>query len=415
MLRRISRNPDGGVRSSLSGAILPGCASLVVPLLAVTALELPAAAIDRIAAPLLGRSADGASLFRPPAATSAHGSSYGADGTYRAPDQLVARDHVSAGHLVAPSASSTAAALAREQRNRWVGRRRWRCLVVDRGLERRAHGSVERRRSRRERRSRQRLDRRRRERCGRWFGIIVRARRGRLELTPAHPTFRVRADRVTTTKIPPARRLAMRERTRLATTPRARPGRRGRLPPILRPRLAAATEQGSKARMESPARRPLAAPTSRRPHRAGTDRAGLVRRDPARRTTRRTRMTRRATPAIRRVMTTTRLATRETLLGTTTTRTTGAATTHRATRAMRRARRRGAGELRNRSGTGRQRRGRRRLTGQLGQRAGPQQGRGRGRRERHPRELGQRPGSQQGRRCSGQLRKYARPRRRLAG
>ena len=110
MLRRISRNPDGGVRSSLSGAILPGCASLVVPLLAVTALELPAAAIDRIAAPLLGRSADGASLFRPPAATSAHGSSYGADGTYRAPDQLVARDHGSSGHLVAPSASSTAAA-----------------------------------------------------------------------------------------------------------------------------------------------------------------------------------------------------------------------------------------------------------------------------------------------------------------
>ncbi len=73
MLRRIFRNRDGGVGSSLSGAILPGCASLVVPLLAVTALELPAAAIDRMAAPLLGRSGAGASLFAPPAATSASG------------------------------------------------------------------------------------------------------------------------------------------------------------------------------------------------------------------------------------------------------------------------------------------------------------------------------------------------------
>ena len=68
MLRRIFRNRDGGVGSSLSSAILPGCASLVVPLLAVTALELPAAAIDRMAAPLLGRAGGGASLFAPPAA-----------------------------------------------------------------------------------------------------------------------------------------------------------------------------------------------------------------------------------------------------------------------------------------------------------------------------------------------------------
>ena len=82
MLRRIFRNRDGGVGSSLSSAILPGCASLVVPLLAVTALELPAAAIDRIAAPLLGRSGVGASLFAPPAATSANGSWNGASGPY---------------------------------------------------------------------------------------------------------------------------------------------------------------------------------------------------------------------------------------------------------------------------------------------------------------------------------------------
>ena len=82
MLRRIFRNRDGGVGSSLSGAILPGCASLVVPLLAITALELPAAAIDRMAAPLLGRSGAGASLFAPPAATSANGSSDGASGAY---------------------------------------------------------------------------------------------------------------------------------------------------------------------------------------------------------------------------------------------------------------------------------------------------------------------------------------------
>ena len=74
MLRRIFRNPDGGVGSSLSGAILPACASLVVPLLAVTALELPAAAIDRIASPVLGHSVDAASLFRPPASSSASGS-----------------------------------------------------------------------------------------------------------------------------------------------------------------------------------------------------------------------------------------------------------------------------------------------------------------------------------------------------
>ncbi len=66
MLRRIFKNPDGGVGPSLSGVILPGCASLIVPILAVTALELPAAAIDRIAAPLLGRSSQVASLFRPP-------------------------------------------------------------------------------------------------------------------------------------------------------------------------------------------------------------------------------------------------------------------------------------------------------------------------------------------------------------
>ena len=74
MLRRIFRNPDGRVGSSLSGAILPGCASLVVPLLAVTALELPAAAIDRIASPVLGHSVDATSLFRPPASSSASGS-----------------------------------------------------------------------------------------------------------------------------------------------------------------------------------------------------------------------------------------------------------------------------------------------------------------------------------------------------
>ena len=84
MLRRIFKNRDGGVGSSLSSAILPGCASLVVPLLAVTALELPAAAIDRMAAPLLGRAGGGASLLAPPAASSASGSSNGASGPYGA-------------------------------------------------------------------------------------------------------------------------------------------------------------------------------------------------------------------------------------------------------------------------------------------------------------------------------------------
>ena len=73
MLRRVFKNPDGGVGRSLSGVILPGCASLIVPILAVTSLELPAAAIDRIAAPLLGRSTQVASLFRPPSAHSAIG------------------------------------------------------------------------------------------------------------------------------------------------------------------------------------------------------------------------------------------------------------------------------------------------------------------------------------------------------
>ncbi len=56
MLRRIGKSPDGRFKHSVSGLVLPGCASLIVPLLAATALELPAAAIDRIAAPLLGRS-----------------------------------------------------------------------------------------------------------------------------------------------------------------------------------------------------------------------------------------------------------------------------------------------------------------------------------------------------------------------
>ena len=51
MVRRIVRIADEGIGHSLSGIVFPGCAVLVVPLLAVTALELPAAAVDRIAAP----------------------------------------------------------------------------------------------------------------------------------------------------------------------------------------------------------------------------------------------------------------------------------------------------------------------------------------------------------------------------
>jgi hypothetical protein len=54
MLRRIVRNLGGGIASSFSGAVLSACAVLAVPFLALTALELPAAAIDRIAAPLSG-------------------------------------------------------------------------------------------------------------------------------------------------------------------------------------------------------------------------------------------------------------------------------------------------------------------------------------------------------------------------
>ncbi len=70
MLRRIFKNPDGG---SISSMLLPGCASLVVPILAVTALEIPAAAIDKIAAPVLGRSHDVARLFRTPVAEGGDG------------------------------------------------------------------------------------------------------------------------------------------------------------------------------------------------------------------------------------------------------------------------------------------------------------------------------------------------------
>src|SRR5688572_29181197 len=114
MLRRMSNSSDGRVRSSLSGAILPGCASLVVPLLAMTALELPASAIDRIAAPMLGRAGNGASLFRPPAATTASGSSYGTHDMLRAFDRRGVLDAVSAGTLAAPPASSVAAARASE-------------------------------------------------------------------------------------------------------------------------------------------------------------------------------------------------------------------------------------------------------------------------------------------------------------
>ena len=104
MLRRIFKNPDGGVGPSLSGVILPGCASLIVPILAVTALELPAAAIDRIAAPLLGRSSQIASLFRPPFAQSAIGDTL--------PPYVTADELVAAG-AVRPSAFSGDAVGAR--------------------------------------------------------------------------------------------------------------------------------------------------------------------------------------------------------------------------------------------------------------------------------------------------------------
>ena len=75
MLRRVTRSSNGRI-GPFSGAILPACAALLVPLLAATALELPAAAIDRIASPLLGRSDQFVSLLRPAAvqsASSAHG------------------------------------------------------------------------------------------------------------------------------------------------------------------------------------------------------------------------------------------------------------------------------------------------------------------------------------------------------
>ena len=111
MLRRIFRNRDGGVGSSLSSAILPGCASLVVPLLAVTALELPAAAIDRMAAPLLGRSGVGASLFAPAAATSANGGWSGESGPYgpyRATDGVMPFDPRFVGSLGSESAAASA-------------------------------------------------------------------------------------------------------------------------------------------------------------------------------------------------------------------------------------------------------------------------------------------------------------------
>ena len=71
MLRRITRSSNGRV-GPFSGAILPACATLLVPLLAAFALELPAAAIDRIAAPVLGRSGQLVSLLRPRVAQAAH-------------------------------------------------------------------------------------------------------------------------------------------------------------------------------------------------------------------------------------------------------------------------------------------------------------------------------------------------------
>ena len=80
----------------------------------MTALELPASAIDRIAAPMLGRAGNGASLFRPPAATTASGSSYGAHGTFRALDRRGTVDDVSAGTLAAPPLSPVAVTRASE-------------------------------------------------------------------------------------------------------------------------------------------------------------------------------------------------------------------------------------------------------------------------------------------------------------
>lgn len=68
MLRRITSTLDGRFGHSLTGVVLPACAALAVPLLALSALELPAAAVDRIAAPVLGYEAEAFAAGRPPAA-----------------------------------------------------------------------------------------------------------------------------------------------------------------------------------------------------------------------------------------------------------------------------------------------------------------------------------------------------------
>ena len=103
MLRRISTNSDRGVGRSISSAILPACASLVVPLLVATALELPAAAIDRVAAPILGRTDRVANLQRPIAAQ-------GSVGAPRRSYVTVGGRQAASGRLsVSPAVSSTSA------------------------------------------------------------------------------------------------------------------------------------------------------------------------------------------------------------------------------------------------------------------------------------------------------------------
>ena len=100
-MRRIS-NSDRGVKHSISSAILPGCASLVVPLLVATALELPAAAIDRIAAPILGRTDPVANLQR----LVAQGPAGGTRGSFVTVGGTTAAGHAGAGPLSILSASA---------------------------------------------------------------------------------------------------------------------------------------------------------------------------------------------------------------------------------------------------------------------------------------------------------------------